>query len=170
MYNVNIDAIVSGYNDSFSIRVSALYRSIENGSYDSMDFNGSGGLYAVSNRKAQVCEMFATLPESIRIEVMTVTKGYAVAKVERLVQEYNIQKAAAQVAAPVVVEASEVEMLRAEVKSLQEKLANKNETIFKLKTRIITMVDAMDTLRSSTRTVVLGNVVTKIVEAIKLPV
>jgi hypothetical protein len=171
MYNLNISEIVASYNASFRINTAALYASIEDGSYDEMNFNGSNGLYVVSNRKAQVCHMFDTLPKSIHAEVMTLTKGYAVTKVINLVIEYNAQKV--KVAAPVL---SEVEVLRAQVAELQNEvtnrdsiIANRDNTIHMLKSRINSMVATMNVIKSAVRTVVLQGKVTQVVDAAKLP-
>jgi hypothetical protein len=159
MYNLNIDQIVASYNASFSINTAVLYASIEDGSYDQMGFNGAEGLYAVSNRKAQICHMFRTLPQGVQKEVMTKTKGYAVAKVVNLEIEYKTQKAN-------VAKVSEVELLRAQVKELQNEVTNRDSIIATLEGEIVVARTTIANLSKGIKLYAKG-VVTTVIKAVQ---
>ena len=123
-----INELVEEYNEKFVFNKAKVARMVEDGSFELLNFDEAKTLYKFSNRHAQVCEMFNEgLSRWAEVELMTLTKGYAVSKVREYAK--SLTK---------VVETSGVSLeghkaLLAKIAKLEEALTAKDDEIAEVK-------------------------------------
>jgi hypothetical protein len=151
---MNIDYLVDSFNAEFTFSKEAVKRLLEK--YETVDFSETETLYAVSNRKEQICTMFSLgRDRNFNKELMGRTKGYAV----DAVVAYAIPLRAALNASKSVVENS------AKVAELEALVAQLQAENTELRVRVNAIVKAFESLQSGVRQVSLG-VVTKAVQKV----
>jgi len=115
-----IDSLTDKFNSEFVVYEAAVFELLE--ANEVVDFSDKETLYACTNRREQICQMFSLRARGVlswdeNIELQARTKGFAVDKVVGIAIPMRAALNGAK--APVVDNTAELEALRAQVAELQ---------------------------------------------------